>query len=92
MRPGGERNKPLTATEQAGIEAFAEVPELEIGGENGVQPVIDDGDMLAPEPGAAFIQEMTLDRRAVLGSMGLVPKEERTPLSSDFSDNEPTRP
>lgn len=92
MRPGGERNKPLSDREQKSAAALVAVPELEIGGEDGVQPIIDDGDMLAPEPGAAFIQEMTLDRRAVLGSMGLVPKEERTPLSSDFSDNEPTRP
>lgn len=48
--------------------------------------------MLALEPGAAFIQEMEQDRRAVLAQMQLVPKEDRTPLSSDFSDNEPTRP
>lgn len=91
MRPGGERNNPLTSAEKAGMAAFAAVPELEIGGESGLQPV-DDGDVLALEPGAAFIQEMEQDRRAVLAQMQLVPKEDRTPLSSDFSDNEPTRP
>jgi hypothetical protein len=46
VRPGGERNNPLTSAEKAGMAAFAAVPELEIGGESGLQPV-DDGDVLA---------------------------------------------
>ncbi len=32
VRPGGERNNPLTSAEKAGMAAFAAVPELEIGG------------------------------------------------------------